>query len=287
MKKIAFLGIGAMGERISTNLIRAGYDLHVWNRTQEKCQKLVELGAKVCDSPREAVENVDVVISMLKDDEASREVWLKNPTGAVYGLMENTLAIAYSTLSPDWCRELAGEICKHNCEFIDAPVVGSRPQAEAGKLIHLVGGQADSLEKVRDILDVNSSAIYHVGEVGIGMTMKLVVNGLFGIQVAALGEVLGILRRAGLSVETAVSLLSEMPITSPALKGIGTLIASENYAPLFPINLVEKDLRYLEQFEISNDSQMSVVTAIKEIYQEAQQAGYGEDNIAGVAQLYL
>ena len=296
MKKIAFLGIGAMGERIATNLIKAGYELQVWNRTQEKCQRLVEMGAKVCDSPRKAVENVDVAISMLTDDQASREVWLNETTGAVYGLRENAvspkmrrcaIAIEYSTLSPNWCRELAGEISKHNCEFIDAPVVGSRPQAEAGTLIHLVGGQADSLAQVRDILNASSSAIHHVGEVGMGMTIKLAVNGLFGIQVAALGEVLGVLQRAGMSVESAVNLLNEMPITSPALKGIGALIASENYAPLFPIDLVEKDMRYLEQLGISNNSSISIVTAIKQIYQEAQRSGYGDNNITGVAQLYL
>ena len=287
MKKIAFFGIGAMGERIAINLINAGYELQVWNRTQEKCQRLVSMGATAYDSPRKAVENVDVAIAMLTDDDASREVWLNESAGAVYGLRENAVAIEYSTLSPSWCRELAGEIGKYNCEFIDAPVVGSRPQAEAGKLIHLVGGQSDSLTQVRDILNASSSAVYHIGEVGMGMTMKLAVNGLFGVQVAALGEVLGVLQRAGISVESAVNLLNEMPITSPALKGIGALVASGNYAPLFPINLVEKDLRYLERLGLSNNSQMSVVTAIRQIYQEAQQTGYGDDNISGVAQLYL
>ena len=287
MKKIAFFGIGAMGERIAINLINAGYELQVWNRTQEKCQRLVSMGATAYDSPRKAVENVNIAIAMLTDDKASREVWLKETTGAIYGLGENTLAIEYSTLSPNWCRELAIAISHHNCEFIDAPVVGSRPQAEAGKLIHLVGGQSDSLTQVRDILNASSSAVYHIGEVGMGMTMKLAVNGLFGVQVAALGEVLGVLQRAGISVESAVNLLNEMPITSPALKGIGALVASGNYAPLFPINLGEKDLRYLERLGLSNNSQMSVVTPIRQIYQEAQQAGYGDNNISGVAQLYL
>ena len=136
-------------------------------------------------------------------------------------------------------------------------------------------------------MNASSSGVYHIGEVGMGMTMKLAVNGLFGVQVAALGEVLGVLQRAGISVESAVNLLNEMPITSPALKGIGALVASGNYAPLFPINLVEKDLRYLERLGLSNNSQMSVVTAIRQIYQEAQQTGYGDDNISGVAQLYL
>ena len=287
MKKIAFLGIGAMGERIAMNLIKAGYDLQVWNRTQEKCRILVEMGAKAYDSPREAVKNVDVAIAMLTDDEASQEVWLNESSGAVKGLGENAIAIEYSTLTPAWCRELAGEISKYNCKFIDAPVVGSLPQAEAGKLIHLVGGQADNLEMVKDVLGVSSSAIYHVGEVGMGMAMKLSVNGLFAIQVAALSQVLGVLQKTGLSVDSTVNLLNEMPITSPALKGIGNFIASDNYTPLFPINLVEKDLRYLEQLAISKNYQLSVVTAIKQIYQEAQKAGYGRDNIAGVAQLYL
>lgn len=287
MKNIAFLGIGAMGERIATNLIDAGYQLHIWNRTTKKCQNLVAKGATAYNTPQEAVRSVDIAIAMIADNHASSEVWLNKTTGAIHGLKPNTIAIESSTLTPAWCRELAKEVNKRNCHFLDAPVVGSRPQAENKQLIYLIGGQANIVERVKDILTPNSEAIHHVGEVGTGMTMKLAINTLFGIQVAALSEILALLNKTEISVETAVNLLNQLPTTSPTLKGIGALIKDRNYAPLFPIDLVAKDFYYSEQLGESVCKEIPIVKAVKHIYQEAIAAGYGEDNITGVAQLFF
>lgn len=286
MKNIALLGIGAMGERIATNPIDAGYQLHIWNRTAQKCQSLVTRGAIAHKTPQETVRSASVVISLVTGDCASRNVWLDKTTGAIYGLKPNTIAIESSTLTPAWCQELAKEVNRHNCNFLDAPVVGSRPQAETSQLIYLVGGRANILEDVRSILTINSQAIHHVGEVGTGMTMKLAVNTLFGIQVAALSEILALLNKTEISVELAVALLNQLPITSPALVGIGKLIKDRNYAPLFPIDLVAKDFRYSKQLGQSVDAKIPVVTAIENIYREASKR-YGEDNITGVAQLFF
>lgn len=287
MKTVAFLGIGAMGDRIAKNLLNAGYNLRVWNRTPERCKSLVEGGAILCASPKEAAQAADIVIAMLSDDRASREVWLSEQTGAIYGLKTNTIAIEYSTLTPAWCRELGTKIQKQGSEFIDAPVVGSRPQAEAGKLVHLVGGNKDVVESVNHVLHASSAAIHYVGEVGAGMTIKLAVNALFGSQVVVLSEILGVLHNAGISAESSINLLNQIPTTSPALKGIGLLIASENHQPLFPIDLVEKDFNYVEHLAQEVNSAIPTITKITEIYQKAQQAGYGNENISGVAQLYL
>ena len=287
METIAFLGIGAMGDRLATRLLEAGYPLRVWNRTAERCQSLVQRGAIACATPMEAAQGADVAIAMVSDDQASQQVWLAEATGAIHGLRAGAIAMEYSTLTPDYCRTLATQFKPQSIQFLDAPVVGSRPQAEAGKLIHLVGGEKSVLEQVHPILTAGSGAIHHVGAVGMGMTVKLMVNALFGAQVAVLGEVLGVLRRAGLPPQAAVKLLNQMPTTSPALQGIGTLIANENYAPLFPITLVEKDFSYVEQVANSCQAAIPALRLVRERYRAAQAEGYGEDNIAGIAQLYL
>lgn len=287
MKNIAFLGIGAMGERIATNLINAGYQLQIWNRTAQRCQSLVAKGATAYDSPKEAVRQADIAIAMVTDNQASCEVWLERSTGAIHGLKPNTITIESSTLTPAWCRELAQEIERRNCHFLDAPVVGSRPQAEERKLIYLVGGQTNIVEQIREILAASSTTIHHIGEVGTGMTMKLAVNTLFGIQVAALSETLAILNKTGVSEEVAVDLLNKIPTTSPALKGIGTLIKNKNHTALFPIDLVAKDFYYSEQLGQSVKAKTPTIKAIRHIYQEAVEAGYGRDNISGIARLFL
>lgn len=284
--KIAFLGIGAMGSRIAQNLMASGYELQIWNRTLEKCKALEKLGAKVCDTPAAAVKDVDVAIAMVTDDRASEDVWLNQTTGAITGLNLDTIVLEYSTLTPHWCRKLAADINHRGCEFLDAPVVGSRPQAEAKALIHLVGGRHEVLEKVREVVAASSSTIHHIGEVGMATTLKLAVNTLFAVQVASLGEVLGVLSRGGMEIQEAVTLLNQLPTTSPALKGIGLVISANNYSPLFPIDLVQKDLSYAELAN-STKANTPLTTTTRKLYQEAIAQGYGEKNIAAVAKLFL
>ncbi len=170
--------------------------------------------------------------------------------------------------------------------FIDAPVVGSRPQAEAGQLVFLVGGEPAIVERVREVLALMGGAIHHVGPLGAGSTMKLAVNALFGIQVAALAEIVGLLERSGLARGAILEMLGAMPITSPALKGVGGLLAARRYEPLFPIDLVEKDLRYAVATAAGRDTAVPLVTAARDVYARARERGFGGDNIAGVAQLY-
>ncbi|MGD1854294.1 MAG: NAD(P)-dependent oxidoreductase [Leptolyngbyaceae cyanobacterium] len=283
---IAVLGMGAMGARITGRLVAAGHSLHIWNRTPERCQPLVGEGVAVYRSPRDAAQMADVVIAMVADDEASRQVWLDPLTGAMDGLQKGAIALEYSTLTPGWGRELAQKMTSFNHRFLAAPVVGSRPQADSGQLIQLVGGDVATLDAVQPILECHSAVIYSVGDVTTSLTLKLAVNTLLGIQVAALGEVLGILHKVGMPPSAAVDLLNQMPTASPALKGIGTLMVAQNYAPLFPIDLIEKDLRYAQAVAQALGSKVPVIDSAWAVYRQAQESGYGADNIAGVAQLH-
>ncbi len=286
MSHIAFLGIGAMGERIVAHLLADGHSLHLWNRTPERCRSLVDRGATAYRSPKQAAEAAEIVIAMVADDAASRQVWLDETTGAIDGLQRGAIALEYSTLTPGWSQQLAEIMCDRGYSFLAAPVVGSRPQAEAGQLIQLVGGDADTLAAVQPILASHSAVIHHVGDATASMALKLAINTLLGIQVAALGEILGLLHKTGMTPSTAIDWLNQMPITSPALKGVGALMAAQNYAPLFPIDLVEKDFRYVQTLAQATDAKVPAIEAVHYIYQQAQKAGYGTNNIAGVAQLY-
>ncbi|MEO0395263.1 MAG: NAD(P)-dependent oxidoreductase [Cyanobacteria bacterium P01_A01_bin.137] len=287
MSNIAFLGMGAMGARIATRLLTVGHSLRVWNRTPERCQPLVEQGATAHNSPRQAAETAAVVIVMVANDDASRQVWLDEKTGAMGGLRQGAVALEYSTLTPSWSHELAQIMSNLNHPFLVAPVVGSRPQAETGQLIQLVGGDLTTLTSVQAILASHSAVIHPVGDATNSMGLKLAINTLFGIQVAALSEVLGLLQKTGMTPSTAIDWLNQMPTTSPALKGIGALMAAQNYAPLFPVDLVEKDFRYAQLFAQTVGAPVPTIEAVREVYQQAQQAGYGADNIAGIAQLYV
>ncbi len=286
--KVAILGVGAMGLRIAQNLLRAKYQVIVYNRTKSKVEPLLSQGAIYATTPKQAAAQADLVISMVTNDQVSRLIWLDPDIGAIAGLRRNAIAIESSTLTVNWTRELAAAIENCGAAFLDAPIVGSRPQAEAGKLIYLVGGKAETLAQVRPILlSGGASMIHHLGLVGQGMVMKLAVNALFGIQVAALAEMIGLLTKDGITPEKAMECLNELPVISLAAKNAGNLIVANHHAPLFPIDLVEKDIRYVIQTAQDFHALTPVSTAIHQIYQEAIAQGYGSDNITGIAQLFL
>lgn len=287
-KIVAVIGLGAMGSRLAQNLLKTGYAVVVHNRTMEKAQPLIEQGATLATSPRAAAEQSDVVISMVTDNEISRQVWLAAETGAILGLSSGKIAIEMSTLTVDWVRELDAAITQSGAGFLDSPVVGSRPQADAGKLISLVGGNAETLTQVQTILNAAGVAsIHYVGDVGQGMAMKLAVNALFGIQVAALAELLGMLSKHGINLEKAMECLGDLPVLSLAAKGAGNLMVSKNHAPLFPIALVEKDFRYVTQTAGSLEAMIPTSAAVMDVYINAIAQGYGNENITGIAQLFI
>ncbi len=286
MSKVAVLGLGAMGSRMSRNLLKAGHEVTVYNRSPERAQTLESEGATPAETPREAAERSEIVVSMVADDDASRDIWLSEETGASSGLGEGTVAIESSTLTPDWVWELSEKIRGRGAGFLDAPVVGSRPQAEAGQLIYLVGGETRTFERVRPVLEVMGGAVHHVGPIGQGAVLKLAVNALFGVQVAAVGELLGMVRKLGVKESKAIEILGQTPVMSPAAKGVAGLMESRNFAPTFPIDLVEKDFRYVVEAARSVDAKTPTSTAVHEVYKLARKSGYGDDNIAGVAQLF-
>jgi len=288
MNRIAVLGSGAMGSHIAQNLLNAQHPVVVYNRTGSKVKPLLEKGAVYAATPREAAEQADIVMSMVTDNNVSRSIWLDPESGAALALGKDAIAIESSTLTVDWTRELAAKISSRGTAFLDAPVVGSRSQAEAGNLIYLVGGKTETLAQAQSVLlSAGASTIHHVGTIGQGMAMKLAANALFGIQVAALAEIIGMLAKDEINPEKAMECLSELPIISAAAKGAGSLMVRNHHAPMFPIELVEKDFRYVIQtaqaFEVSTPAS----TAIHNVYQEAIAKGHGGENITGIVQLFL
>lgn len=284
MSNVAVLGLGAMGSRMAAALLRAGHAVTVWNRTAARADGLV--GARLAASPRAAVAGAEVAIAMLRDDTASRAVWLDPAAGALGGLAQGAIAIECSTLTPAWIAELAETAGGHGVGFLDAPVLGSRPQAEAAQLIHLVGGDAAVLARAEPILRAIGGTIHHAGRAGAGAALKLAANTLFAIQVAAMAEVIGLLRGSGVEVAQAIDILGATPVASPAAKGAGAAMLAGAFAPLFPVDLVEKDLAYAAQAADAGGRRMPLAAAARQVMQAAIAQGLGDDNLTGIVRLY-
>lgn len=280
-KDVALLGLGTMGAGMAANLLKAGFSLTVFNRTPAKAQPLIDAGARLASTPAEAAKNASVVISMLADDAASREVWL-GEDGALAAAKKGDILIESSTVSPAWIAELAKLAGQHGVDFLDAPVTGSRMQAEAGQLSFLVGGKDMALEAATPVLRAMSKEIVHLGPVGSGAKMKLINNFLCGVQVASLAEGLAWIERSGLDRDKALSVLKTGAPGSPLLSAISARMVSQNYSVNFLLKLMTKDLFYAQnEAELSNVD-LKTAEIARTIFETAIMQGFGDKDMASI-----
>jgi 3-hydroxyisobutyrate dehydrogenase-like beta-hydroxyacid dehydrogenase len=274
-----------MGQRMAVRLVDAGYDVVVWSRSGVP-DSVPALASRAAVSPRAAVRGADVVFSMLRDDEASQRVWLGRADGALAGMRKGALAVECSTLTPAHVSQLAASARSASIEFIEAPVVGSRPQAESGSLVFLAGGDALALDRARPILARMGSQVHHLGATPAGANAKLFVNALFGVQVAALAELLGFAKAAQLDLEKLFSALETLPVLSSAAKGAAVGMLARRFESMFPVQLVSKDLRYVLAAAEAVSSSLPVTRSVGDVFNAAMAAGLADENLTATAKLY-
>ncbi|MFZ5896416.1 MAG: NAD(P)-dependent oxidoreductase [Myxococcota bacterium] len=281
--KVAFLGLGAMGARMAARLVTEDIDLKVWSRSGLP-EGFSSLRPHLVPRVAAAVEGADVVIAMVTDDQASRDVWLNS--GALSGMERGAIAVDCSTLTPAWVGKLAHHARDAQVVFVDAPVVGSRPQADAGGLIFLAGGDASALERVRPTLLRMGSAIHHLGASPAGTITKLLANTLFTTQVATLAEVVGVARRAQLELPALARALDALPLTSGSAKAAMSGMLAENFAPMFPVGLAAKDLRYAVATATAAHVDTPMTRAACNVFEQALGSGLSDENLTAVVKLY-
>lgn len=280
---IALLGVGTMGAPMGRNLLKAGFRLTVYNRTAAKAESLAAHGARVVSTPMEAAKGAQIIFSMLSDDEASREVWA-GPNGALITAEQGAVLVESSTVSPAWINELEGLAKARGLELLDAPVTGSRVQADEGQLLFLVGGSSEVLSKVEHVLQAMSKEVVHLGPVGSGAKMKLLNNFLCGVQIASLAEGLSWLEHSGLNVEKALGILKSGAPGSPLLAGVSSRMMSRDYAVNFVLRLMAKDLRYAHASAADCGVDLTSAANAQELFESAIIKGYGELDMASVVE---
>jgi 3-hydroxyisobutyrate dehydrogenase len=279
---IGFIGLGTMGFGMAGNLARAGFDLKVFSRKGRRLELDLPNIAYVASSKEAA--HADVIISMVADDAASQAVW-DGEDGALAGLRPGSVCIESSTLSLDWTGALANLARARGCAFLDAPVTGSKPQAENGELKFLVGGERAILDQVMPVLSVMGTAAELIGPIGSGTFLKLVNNFICGVQVASLAEGLAMIARRGLDYERASSILIGGACGSPLVKLIAGRIAAKDFAPNFSVSLLQKDLAYAIAGAEELGLDLRTAAAALKWFSDASQAGLGQKDISAVSEL--
>ncbi len=280
---VALLGLGTMGHGMAANLLKAGFPLTVYNRTRAKAEALEAMGASVADTPAAAAEDAAVVIAMLADDDASREIWLGSE-GALAAMQPGSVLAECSTLSPWWVAELATKAGESALRMVEAPVTGSRPQAEAGQLLFLVGADESALAAIEPVLRVMSREILHLGPVGSGTQLKLINNFLCGVQVTSFAEALAWIERSGLNRDGAIEFLKKGAPGSPIVATMADRMTQRTYEVNFLLRLMEKDLRYARRAAAQLGVELSMSAAAESLFRKAVQQGCGEKDMAAVAE---
>jgi 3-hydroxyisobutyrate dehydrogenase len=245
--KIGWIGLGNMGSPMSQRLINAGFSVTVYNRSKAKEEALQLMGATVASSPRLLIEQVDVIIIMVTDDQAIREIF----TGE-NGLLSSKersgkIIINMSTVSPGISKEMSSRCAQQGDLYLDAPVSGSVKQAEEGQLVIMVGGYEVLLEKVKPIFEHLGKLTLLVGSTGAGNFAKLAINILLAFHAQGLAEAVVFARNKGIKIEDLMTLINNSALGNVFAKVKGDAIIQNNYKAAFALKHIAKDLRLAKQ----------------------------------------
>lgn len=281
--RVGLVGLGTMGGRMAQRLLTVGYSVTGYNRTPAKAQWLVEAGLELRGTPREVAESSDLVLSMVSDTAALRQVAL-GPAGILAGLSPGEIYVDMSTVAPAISRDLAAQASARGAAMLDAPVSGSVRTLDAGRLSIMAGGDAATLRRARPVLEAIGSKITHVGGNGHASLMKLAINLSLMVQMTAFSEGILLAERGGIPRETAIKAMLSSVIASPMIAyRADFLLDGQMPSPAwFDCAMMQKDL--LLALEVGREHQVPMPTTatVNELLTACRGMGIGHQDFAVV-----
>jgi 3-hydroxyisobutyrate dehydrogenase len=276
---IAVLGTGTMGAPIARNLLRAGYQVRVWNRSSAKTQGLADDGALVAPSPAAAAAGVDVLITMLADGAAVEQV-MTGPDGALSALGPGAVWIQMSTVGAEWSEHFATLSDDRGRAFIDAPVSGSSEPAALGQLLILASGAGPARSRVQPLFNVLGRQTLWLERVGDGSRLKLVLNNWLAVLVEGMAETLTLSAALGLNPELFVRTISDGPLGCAYATSKAEAMLHADYAPGFPLRHAAKDAALAADAAHHHGVELPLTEALLPRWQQVVALGHGDDDVA-------
>ena len=281
IKKIAYLGLGTMGSGMAANLLRAGYDLTVWNRDVKKCEAFARKGAHVADSPAEAVRDVGLIMYSLSNDQAVDEV-VFGANGILRGSKEGQIAVDMSTVLPATSLREQEAYERRGVDFLDAPVFGSKAESAKAKLWIMAAGNKTVFERVKPVFEQLGQTVHYFGKNGNAAAMKLVGNLIVALELEALSEGLVLAQKAGLDLNTVMEVVKVADFRSPLLVSNGENILKRDFAPSFELKLMLKDAVLIEKFGASLRAYTPALRVVERNLVSAFGLGFGKENASAL-----
>lgn len=281
MKKIGFIGLGIMGKGMAANLIKAGYDVKLYNRTKSKAEELAAIGGKVVHSPAEAAQDSDIIITMLSTPEIVTEIIMEED-GVIGSLKSGAVVIDCSTVDPDTSQILAQQIEEVGAFFIDAPVTGSKAGAENGELVFMVGAKDEVLATAIEVFDVMGKKTIHAGVNGCGSAVKLCFNLMVSHTAVALAESLVMGTKAGLDPKVILEVMMSGAIASKFIEWKAGCMINRDFSTNFSTKLMHKDTHLIQETGYTLGVPMPVTAAVSELLSMSKAKGFDEDDFCSV-----
>jgi 3-hydroxyisobutyrate dehydrogenase-like beta-hydroxyacid dehydrogenase len=284
-ERIAFLGLGTMGSRMAANLA-AGYDLTVWNRTESKAQEFCERhpGVHLAATPAHAAANADIVITMVVDGPQVEEVLLGHE-GVAVTARPGTLCIDCSTIGPSATLAIGEALRRKQIDLVDAPVTGSSPRAEDGTLTIMCGASDEAFARARPVLERMGSLIVYAGPLGHGQMVKLINNAVAATNAAVVGQALLVGARAGVDLDALTEVMAAGSGASTMLDLKGRPMREHDYAPLFKLEHMLKDVRLCLEEGQAIGAPFPFAALTREILTAAMGRGHAQDDFAALVEV--
>jgi 3-hydroxyisobutyrate dehydrogenase-like beta-hydroxyacid dehydrogenase len=278
--RIAFLGLGIMGRPMATNLVKAGHEVSVWNRTPGKDVE----GARTGSSPADTAQGAEIVWMCVADTVAVESI-LFGPQGVEESLTEGMIVVDSSTISPSATRRFGQRVGAKGVPYVDAPVTGSKVGAEGGTLIFIMGGEEPAIERLKPLLAVTGKKFFRMGETGKGQAAKLAMNLQIALIYEGFAEGLTLAEKLGVEAEKLLPLINASMVHSGVVEYKAPFVLNRDFSPNFPLRLMHKDIKLMLEAAREARVKLPALEIVEEVYDVASEDGYRDLDYAATLAL--
>ena len=281
MTKIGVVGTGMLGEAVGLHLLDVGYEVTIFNRAKEKMKKLKEKGASIAESPMQVAKDSDLVITIVKDADAVKEVIFGN-SGIIFGKHDGMCIADMSTVNPNSTREISKQVIEDGIDYLEIPVMGGPNVAIDGKLVMMASGKKEVFEKFKTVFDSIAEQSFYLGGTGTAHSIKLAMNLQIAMLALSLSEGITLTKKAGFDPEIFLKILNSTYFKTGMSEGKAHQMISESIEPTFTLANLKKDLDTINDAADSFNAELPMAKIARKIYADATEAGFGDIDYTGI-----